>query len=315
MIKVIKINKIKTIAFLFISFLFFSCGTDKPERVDNPNSKEYQDILVDQELKEETKIKENKVKERRIFSRFTDNIVKGGGPEVLSERINFDKNGNKTEQFRYTSDGLHTQWLFEYDEYGNNKSIETYDGFQQLIEKNFYDYASNGALKQKWEEIKGKKYFSEYSYDEEYNLTKIHYLDDNRRLYSTAIYKYENDLLDSVQFYKNNIITKFYTFEYDSLNRPITIINAAENRLVNKITIEYDSSGNIINRRDKVADWRYVYNDSGDIIEEQQFNASGDYQGRSTFKYNNKTNLLEEKVRYDGLDKDALIIRYEYEFY
>ena len=187
--------------FLILMTLINSCSSDKLKKVDNPNSKEYEKIVIDQEPKELAKAKNAKVKVRRTFSKFTDHIVKGGGKEVLVEKINFGKDGNKSEQYRYVSEELHTQWLFEYDEYGNKKLVETYDAFQKPIDKTYFDYASNGILSEKWNESKNKKIYYEYFYDDNYNLTKIHLIDNKGKLYSTSSYKYNEGKLDSIIIY------------------------------------------------------------------------------------------------------------------
>lgn len=305
----------KILLILFFLILWISCSSEKLKKVENPNAKEYEKLVVDQEINELAKIKQNNVKERRTYSKFTDHIVKGGGNEILVEKINFNQKGYKKEQYRYASDGIHTQWIYDYDEFGNKKLLETYDGFRILINKTSYNFASNGILSDKWDEVKNEKLYYEYFYDDNYNLEKIHLFDNNKALYSTSFYKYANGLLDSIVYYKNNFVIQVNTFEYDSLNRIKKDILTVKDRVMNLIEYKYDQNGKIINLKEKMTEWRYTYNDSGDLIEEKNFNSDGDLQGRLTYEYNPQTNLLLNKVRFDGMNNPALNIRFEYEFY
>lgn len=300
---------------LILITIITSCSSEKLKKVENPNSKEYKKIIIEQEPKELIKTKNANVKERRTFSKFTDHIVKGGGKEVLVEKINFNEDGNKSEQYRYVSEVLHTQWLFEYDEFGNQKLIETYDAYQKSIDKTHFDYASNGILTKKWDESKNRKFYYEYFYDDNYNLFKLNLIDNDLKLSSSSTYKYNEGRLDSIINYKNNLITQIITFEYDSLNLLKNEFLLSKGRILNQIEYDYDNEGRIIKLTDKLAEWHYTYNKSGDILEEKHFDPRGNFQGKTTFHYSPSTNLLEQRIRYDGTNTASLIIRYEYDFY
>ena len=116
-------------------------------------------------------------------------------------------------------------------------------------------------------------------------------------------------------FIKNNLITQINTFKYDSAKRLKEELLLANSRTMNRIEYEFDNDGNIKKLRDKLAEWHYAYNKLGDIIEEKHLDPRGNFQGRTTFHYSPANNLLEQKVRYDGTDNAALIIRYDYDFY
>ncbi|MDX1699643.1 MAG: hypothetical protein R3250_03445 [Melioribacteraceae bacterium] len=305
------------IAIIFLSIILFStCDSDSFEEINNPNSREYKKLEVDQEDKELVKIKANSVKERRIFSRFTENVIKSGGKEVLAETIRFDIEGNKKEQYRFNSTSVNVQWLYDYDEYGNLKSIEEYDGYQSLLKRTIYNNRSNGLLLDKREEMKKSNTYYEYNYDDSLNLVSVNLFNNDRVLFSKYLYKYEEKKLDSVILYRNNLVSAKFLFEYDSQGRRKSESIISKQSPARVINYEYDDVGNLVlvdNKR--LTKIEYTYNDNGDITEEKIYNSAGDFQSRTTFTYDLETGLLSEKTRYDGLDRPALEIRYEYDFY
>ena len=304
------------IVVLVLSTLLFNCDSNDFEKIDNPNAKEYEQLNVDQENNELIKIRSNGVKERRIFSRFTESVIKNGGREVLAETIRFDTEGNKKEQYRYSSTAVNVQWLYDYDEYGNIKSMEEYDGYQSLLKRTIYNFSSSGILLDKREEIKTSKIYYEYSYDDKYNLTDVNLFNTDKVLYSKYIYKYDAEVLDSIILYRNNLLSAEYLFQYDSLGRRIGEKIVSKQNPSRLIKYDYDERNKLIFiDKVKLTKIEYSYNEDGDVTEEKIYNSSGDYQSRTTFEYDSKTGLLSSKTRYDGLDRPALEIRFEYDFY
>jgi YD repeat-containing protein len=270
-----------------------NCSSEKLEKVVNPNAKEYSRIVINQEDKELEKIKNFDIKERRVSSKFTDNIIKSGGKEVLVEKITFNEDGNKTEQFRFRADAIDAQWLYDYDEYGNEKLIEAYDGFQGLLNRVYF----------------------EYEYDDKYNLQKINLLDNHRVLRSNSFYKYTEERLDSVLYYNKYSLVKTITFQYDSLNRLQKETTLLNNKIIDLVTYGYDRKGNIIDIiTAKVSHQKYSYDSAGNLTEEIHLDQQGNLQSRNTYEYDPVTGLLNSKTRYDGSNIAALEIRYEYDF-
>ncbi len=304
------------IVILLISIvLMINCSSEKLEKVVNPNAKEYSRIVINQEDKEFEKIKNFDIKERRVFSKFTENIIKSGGKEVLVEKITFNEDGNKTEQFRFRADGIDAQWLYDYDEYGNEKLIEAYDGFQGLLNRVYFEYSSNGILNEKIDEKKNNKTYFEYEYDDKYNLQKINLLDNHRVLRSNSFYKYTNDQLDSVLYYNKYSLVKTITFQYDSLNRLQKETTLLNNKIIDLVTYDYDQKGNIIDIiTAKVSHQKYSYDSAGNLTEEIHLDQQGNLQSRNTYEYDPTTGLLHSKTRYDGSNIAALKVRYEYDF-
>lgn len=316
MIKLFISNTKFILSNILLILFIVSCGSPDVEKVINPNAKEYKKIEVSQESKEEEKIKLKKVKERRTYSKFTDFIIKGGGKEVLVERINYDKNGNITEQYRYSATGVQNQWLFDYDEFGNKKSIQLYDVYQNLIEKEDYEFASNGILK-KIKYSKGKQitYF-EYYYDKFYNLVEKQYFDAKKNLTTSTKYKYKNSLLDSVIIYSNNLVINTITFEYDSLKRRAAEKLFQHDKMINTYEYIYDDFNNLIHINNlKLSKNDYVYDNDGNIKEETIYDKNGNQQTRMVYEYLPNNGLLKNKVKFDGENNAALEIRFEYDYY
>jgi YD repeat-containing protein len=319
MLKIVRLKtQINLLSYLFLFFLMLiilSCSSEK-KKIENPNSKEYQKIEVTQELKEMGKIKENKIKERRTYSKFTTNYIPSGGKEILAEKIHFDEKGNKLEQIRYRSDGVDMQTLFSYDEFGNYKTIETFDGYHNLMTKTNYEFSSVGILLKKETEKNNAKTYYEYEYDENFNLTRINLYNNNRALYEYSIYKYAANNLDSIIVFSNGFITQISFFNYNSQNR-LTKDNSIINKYYKKLTTyEYDNYGNILKVfTPKLANWEYSYDSKGNILEEINTDKDGNLQARFTYSYNEENNLLLGKLRYDGNNVEALEIRFEYDFY
>jgi YD repeat-containing protein len=313
--KIIKKKHVIVVNLLLLALLT-SCSSDHNKKIENPNSQEYQKLEINQELKEDSKIIANKVKERRVYSRFTSNYIKGGGKEILVEKTNYNEIGNKKERYRYRSDGVDSQWLYDYDEYGNDRSVELYDGFQKLFNKTNFEYSSQGILLKKNFEKNKSKTFYNYLYDDDYNLVEIKsYYKTNSALQNT-VYKYHSGLLDSVIIYRNKFISQKIKFEHDSLGRREKESNIINNKVINYVSYVYDKVGNIIKLVEpKIALWKYIYDSRGNLLDEKHTDNQNNLQSRTTYKYDLSNDLMINKIRYDGTNTPALNTRYEYDFY
>jgi hypothetical protein len=311
------LKRVTTPAFVTIIILMqVSCSSEDPKVINNPNSNEYSKLNVDQDKTEEEKIAEKNVKERRIYSKFTSNIIESGGNEVLAETIRFDDEGKKTEQYRYSSSRVEVQWLNDYDEFGNLKTVEEYDGFQKLLKRTYFNYNSKGTLLDKRIDNKNNKTYFEYEYDDSLNLINVNVFNTDRILYSKTLYKYSDEKLDSVIFYRNNLVSQIITLDYDSLDRRIGENTIIKDRIIEKVKYEYDEDGNLKTiANPKTATIKNIFDKKGNVIDERYFDASGNMQSRITFEYNAEDDLLSKKVKYDGLNRPALEIRYEYDFH
>ena len=307
---------------LFLSLVLISltsCSRETKIEDINPNSKEYSKIKVSQEEIELSKIIDKPIKTRTAYSKFSDKYIKGGGKEIMVEKINFDESGFRTEHVRYVSNGdVDLQWLYDYDYYNKLISVEAFDGYRKPVYKSSINYDHSGYKKSI--EEKGEKENSNTSkgfvYDDNYNLIKINYYNHNGELTNFEDYIYNNNKLDSLYKYKaNKELVSVLTFTYDSLGR-ISKETLAGNRLKPLITTyKYGESDQLVEIRNSIlSSFQYSYDSNGNLISEIELNSGGFLQSKFTYRYN-KDNLVIEKLRYDGEDDVALQVRFEYEFY
>ena len=262
------------------------------------------------ELMSREKIAQNKVASVTQWThKFANNKVDSKG--TVTVVTNYDKNGNAVEVINYKSDGaISSRHEYKYDK--ENRKIE-YNQYQvpmggkelRLSFKQVFTYDTNGNKK------------SEQGFDGKnpYRIT-YGYFDDSKQ---KEILKYSaaNIVEEKWTFeHKENITTVFVyktagkldkkiVRKYDSNSNLVdeTSYSGAEKEL-GRTTFEYDSK-NLLKAKSEFyggnlrANYSYVYDNSGQLIEVYQTNAAGEKILYSAYKYDNKGNMLEEKW-FDG---------------
>jgi len=307
------------IIILLFTLSLTNCGQNNDLKNLNPNSAPYKKLSVNQEDIEIQKMKELRVKSRKTYSKFSTKYIKGGGIEILVERINLDENGNKSEQFRYLSNGdVDFQWLYNYDYYERLTTTESYDGFQTLLSKIINEYDGEGYKNksEEWSE-KSKTYTtSKYVYDKNYNLLETSSSNERDGFLYKSEYKYTDSMLDSVLFLnnKNQLLTTI-KIKYDSDKRKVGVSEFNSTGISLETEYKYDSNSNLIEiKNNKLSSFSYKYDAKGNVIDEIEYNSGGYQQNRFGYEYDSSTGLLVKKIRYDGENDPALLIRYEYEY-
>jgi len=262
------------------------------------------------ELMSREKIAQNKVASVTQWThKFANNKVDSKG--TVTVVTNYDKNGNAVEVINYKSDGaISSRHEYKYDR--ENRKIE-YNQYQvpmggkelRLSFKQIFTYDSNGNKKSE-QGFDGKNpYRISYSY-----------LDDSRQK-------------EIVKYSAANSVEEKWTFEHKE-NITTVFVYKAESKLDKKIVRKYDSNSNLVDETNysgagkelgrttfeydnknllKVksefyggnlrANYSYVYDNSGQLIEVYQTSAAGEKILYSAYKYDNKGNMLEEKW-FDG---------------
>ncbi len=305
---------------ILILAIVSGCNAGQETIKNNPNSKSFEKMKVSHEEIELEKIKSTGVKARNIYSKFSDKYIRGGGKEVLVEKTNFDEKGNRTEQFRYISSGdVDLQWLYDYDYYNKLIRSETFDGFRKRLYMQNLDYNSDGTLNEteEWTEKSQDYKTNRYFYDQSQNLIEVKHFDTKGRLKTSEKYIYNNDELDSLYYFNaNNEVISIIHPEYDSLGRRTKEITIENTGKIRNTEIRYDSDDNIIAiNNDILSSFKFTYDDNNNLVLEEEFNSQGFLQSKFEYEYESGSNLTTSKIRYDGENDKALIVRYEYEFY
>lgn len=311
--------KIFTLLIIFAAFFVLAgCGNNVEKIVENPNSKAYEKPAVSPEELELDKIEVNPVKSRLTYSKFSEKYLPAGGKEIKVEKINFNEDGKRAEHFRYISNGdIDLQWLYDYDYYGRLISTETFDGYQRRLYKTEIEYNSDGTIEKidEWtEKLKDFK-FKKFFYNDERNLKEIRYYNPKGELESVEKYVYHSGNLDSLyRFSANDEYLLSIHFEYDSLGQRIKEIKHNKSDKTVTTDIKYDERGNILEIKNSIlSSFKYEYDENDNLVLEEEFNSGGFLQSKFKYTYDESSGLVIQKIRYDGEDDEALIVRYEYE--
>lgn len=272
--------------------------------------------ITGQDKKELDKAGKFKVKVRTKHVAFYTNTGTLPSRRTLTEKIVFDKKGNKREQIRYTSLGkIEVKYVFKYDGKGNVVSQENFDGNGNLAIRRISKYDKNGN------EIERKIYDNRRR-----GTNKASFTYDNNNLIETKNYSAKGELLADISLkYKNGLVVNAVTKDgkgnireeinssYDSAGRLIQEKKVSQGQSY-EINYKYDENGNLIEITNPQYQRFYTYDKNNDLIEDKMFMTNGPRQFRVQFNYLSN-GLQKEEIRYDNSDKPAFYGEYKYEFY
>lgn len=265
------------------------------------------------EAAELSKIKDAKVKTRRLYSAYYMKDEQLPDKKTLVEEIKFNKKGNPTEKIFYNSmGGIRTKYNYKYDKNGNLIEEVIIDEYGNISAKREISYNSKNDTS-KVVIFKARKSTTDKKVFEYYNdgklKQKLHY-DKNDAIYLKEIYTYKDSRLDNVEYFDP---------EGKSINKVVFSYNNAGNLTEEKFpdyrqTFTYDSRNRLIRSEEKDKIRLHKYDDKNNMIDDQYFIEKTKRQFKIIFSYL-QNGLAKEAIRYDALDKKAFYSKYEYEYY
>lgn len=207
-----------------------------------------------------------------------------------------------------------------FNEFGKSTKSSTYFPDMTIINETEYDARGNG-IKMTSKNGAGQVRQTIYSeYDSNNVLIKVKYFNASGQLTSTKEPN-EKDEGDYKLSYntKGEIISKTYS-KYDSIEKTYTsqlLTPNNEMRYENKYRvndemqiIEWTIIDNVQNRKSRTS---FKYDNKGNEIEELKYDMNGNLTEKFTKTYNDK-NLLIESYWYNPSDRLTQVSKYEYEF-
>ena len=261
---------------------------------------------------------ENHVKKRTTVNYLYDlnrNLMGEGG---IAEVVEFNKAGRRIEHTVYRGiNKINYSWKFKYDNAGNVTEFASYDKNNVMQLKKDMKYNKENKLIEADElyPAKGKEINYTYTYNDKGLLVETKGTDTEG---------------------KETIEKR----EYNSFGKvaKISIIGQNSNETAER-DMEYNSNGNLIKETVKypngieqvttydkytsvypqeittpIKKKTFEYNSSGNVTLDIMYNSEGGRQHKYIVEYDDN-GLITKKTRYDGKDRPALVIKYEYEYY
>ncbi len=259
------------------------------------------------------KIKDAKVKVRKMYSAYYNKDQKLPDKLTLVEEIIFNTLGNPIEKNHFNSlGGIRTKYEYEYDKMNRLITEVVIDDYGNISNRKEITYNANNDTAQivihRSRKSESKKKVFEY-YDDA-KLKQIRHYDHNDKLYVKELYKYKNGKLESVDYY-NSDQKRINKVEF-IYNKYGSIIE--EKFIDYKKTFTYDNKNRLIKADDRNKIRLYKYDDMNNIIDDQYFIEKTKRQFKLIFSYL-KNGLANDVIRYDALDRKAFYSKYEYEYY
>lgn len=306
-----------TVLSLLAVFMIACGGTEKKTQALKKKETPY--TQLNQEQKEMRKAKEFKVKKRDTYSYFYNKYGKVDEKGFLVESLLYDEKGNLTEHLFYTSRGaIDRKYVYEYDGKGNIIKNEAYDVFGDLRNRQFSEYDEFGNIVEaKVFNIKLNDYNKvEFIYDKDGNLLEKTTYDPDDTVIEKTVNEYDSSgvLLHTIRYGKGERVQEKDYFQYDSLGNKIKMTMDIPGTLPKFYTYKYDENNNMIEERSVHYIKRYAFDKDNNVLMEEVYDKDEYLQTRFQYFYDER-GLLKEKIRYDGMGKPAIYIRYQYEFY
>lgn len=297
---------------IFVTLLFNADAGAQTKSTQKNNSQ-----ITDQEQKEINKAKKLHVKVRTKRVAFYTNTGTLPSRRTLTEKIIFDRNGNKKEQIRYTSLGeIEVKYVYKYDSKGNVVSLENFDGSGNVVTRRVSKYDKNGN------EIQRTVYDNQhhganeayFTYDKNNNLIETKNYSAKGELLADITMKYQNDLpVNAVTKDGKGNVKEEINSSYDSAGRLIMERRISQGKGYD-INYKYDGNGNLVEMTNPQYHRFYDYDKNNNLIEDKMFMVNGPRQFRVRFTYL-PNGLQKEEIRYANNDKPAFYGEYKYEYY
>ena len=265
-----------------------------------------------QEEGELHKIRNLKIKKRKLYSAYYNKNEVLPAKKTLVEEIDFNGKGLPSEKKYYNwYNAVNTRYEYKYNKYSDLIMEEVYNGSNNIIFRKEISYTPNRDTSEIVVtnlKMKGKEK-SAYSYDEQKRLQKITRYDTEGKVYLTQNFSYENNNLKSILFKDGNgkkIEEVGFTYnEFGSLKTEV------QNNIVKKYI--YDDKNRLVRVESNKGDIRiYKYNNQNYIVDDQFFIEFKKRQFKLVFSYL-KNGLTDEVIRYDPDDKKVFYSKYTYE--
>lgn len=195
----------------------------------------------------------------------------------------------------------------EVNNVGNSCFYLTFNENGNEIEKIYYN--SDGTVDDKWIT----------KYDEEGNEIENNNFTSDGSLLFKLIHKFDNkgNRIESNTYNSDGSINSNSTHKYDEKENYIeSISHISDGYSAKKETYSYDDKGNVIEKNGYEADgsirfkFLFHYDDKGNKIEDSYI--TSDYTTNSTFKFDNKGNVIEEL---ESINKsESIKNKYTYEY-
>jgi hypothetical protein len=306
---------------ILLSILFLiSCGSPEKKSVKKKKEKSANEItLLDQDNREDLKAAKNHVKERRTVSSFYNKYGKVSERGFLVEKKHYDEQGRLIEVIRFLSNGdIDLKWTYEYndnDDIVHSKTINGL-GFLRYERKSKYDDEGKEIEREEYD-VKSKKFNKIiYEYDDKGDLlvAKTYNPDGNLVMIENNKYEADGKLVLKKLENPEGALFSVTQIKYDSLGRKSQELVKDFRDKPSFTMFVYDSLGYLNGKNRGYLNELFINDENGNVITEKLFDSEGGLQQRIDYFYDEK-GLLSKRIRYDGMEKPALFIKYEYEFY
>ena len=302
-----------------MTLILTGCGKSEKQKGRGKRSKTLSSVRVlTQEEREFEKAKLFGIKSRSTFSRFYDKYGKVPPKGFLVEKSTFDEDGKRIENNLYTSTGeINLNNKFEYDD-DNLIKIEVLNNWGKIKFRRIseYDEFGNETVRKELNLKLNLDDNSVFEYDNEGELVKTIYYDPKERLVSIENYSCDDKgrLISKNMLDPEDKLIAGVTYEYDSLGHVVTEIKSFPNSKTTRTDYKFDQYGNQIEVDAGYYKNIMEYDNNGNVILEAMYAKGGALQQKFKNFYDHR-GLLLERIRYDGMEKPAVYINYEYEFY
>lgn len=324
------------ILILFVMAFALNCADSKQENKNEDNKNNAENLTSDtpeifapnndpsarrnDETPEDYQLRiagENNVKKRTTVNYLYDlngNLMDEGG---IAEEVEFDKKGRRLTHTVYRGiDKINYTWKFKYDDNDNLIEFESFDRNNVLQLKRNMTYNEAGKLIESKEIYTTKMNEINYIYnynDEGLLINTIGTSSKGEKSSEKKEYNSEGKVSKIILIDQNGSVTAERTMQYNISGNISKEILKYPNQPEQVTTYGYNGyyANEIITPLQKKV---FEYNKNGNVTVDMMFNSAGGRQHKYIIEYDEK-GLMIKKTRYDGKDKPALIIEYEYEFY
>lgn len=197
-------------------------------------------------------------------------------------------------------DGIIETEEFENDRQGNKVKLTktSKEGTGEIITTNSYDNRGNLA-ETTVTMVSNKRNI--YTYNQAGRVAEENYYLSTGEVYRKTNYLYdENGRVNKKKIESEHLGTQLFAYQYDDKGN---LIKTAEKRVEKDITffnsMKYDQRGNEIENYlfDKLAfRYKYIYDEQGNVLEKDSFNASGELEEKFRYKYDIQSNKIEKCI-------------------
>lgn len=219
----------------------------------------------------------------------------------ISVVTTYDKEGNQVEVVNYNSGKISTIQKYAYDIKGNKSEYTNFDA-----NKKVNTYSQTFLYNDKGNVVRENGFdgLSPYHVDHEYDSLNrpidICKYDSNKLVEEQWLYTYQ-DSTTLITILKKNKLTNKQRIVYNPKGQKIEEVRLDPNdKEIRKTTYAYTPNGRVEKRLEYISGnlrytHNYVYDDENKLVEVIQIDPNGKHFSYSTYKYDQKGNLLQEQ--------------------